>query len=374
MAKKFDLDDLFGYETFKIVKVKDRRLGILHRAFQLAIFIYILFSILNSQLYLKKEPPVPGAVRITLQAPPTFTNPPYCTGGELPCVYWGADEIHFPNDAAGVAFFTTRATVTKYTAPENCNFLLPSSPGDPCIFNAKTSTGQIIMNKSYIADIENYTVMIEHSIRGKATSISLRNGLMDGELISAIDGKTKRSWTNATRAIEYPRANGDILSVKQILEAAGVDLEAPSFAPAAVEGEVNRSSGVVIVIVIDYENVPFKENVIKYKYLPQVIDGAEYKVTETIFNDDNSYTIKDRHGIRLVFQQYGQIGEFDFMALLTNLVAALALFKVATFLVELLMLKFLPQKDQYEQFKFEETFDFSDIRKGTSDKGSVNSS
>lgn len=372
MAKKFDLDDLFGYETFKIVKVKDRRLGILHRLFQLAIFIYILFSILKSQLYLKKEPPVPGAVRITLQAPPTFTNPPYCTGGELPCVYWGADEIHFPNDAAGVAFFTTRATVTKYTAPENCNFLLPSSPGDPCIFNAKTSTGQIIMNKSYIADIENYTVMIEHSIRGKTTSISLRNGLMDGELISAIDGKTKRSWTNATRAIEYPRANGDILSVKQILEAAGVDLEAPSFAPAA-EGEVNRSSGVVIVIVIDYENVPFKDNVIKYKYLPQVIDGAEYKVTETIFNDDNSYTIKDRHGIRLVFQQYGQIGVFDFMALLTNLVAALALFKVATFLVELLMLKFLPQKDQYEQFKFEKTLDFSDIRKGTSDKGSVRS-
>ncbi|CAI2175271.1 6088_t:CDS:2, partial [Funneliformis geosporum] len=315
------------------------------------------------------EPPVPGAVRITLQAPEILTNPPYCTGGELPCAYWGSNEIHYPNDAAGVAFFTTRATVTKYPVPENCNsFLSPKLPDDPCIFNAKTARSQTIMEKSYIADIENYSVMIEHSVRGKTTSISLRNGMMDGELISA-NGISIKSWTNKTRTEFTPNANGDILSVKEILDAAGVDLEGPSFAPAAV-GESNRSSGVVIVIVIEYKNVPSKDNEIKYKYFPQVINGAEYKVTESIFNNDNSYTIKDRHGIRLVFQQYGQIGEFDFISLLTNLVAALALFKVATFLVELLMLKCLPQKDQYEHFKYEETQDFSEIRKG-SDKGSI---
>lgn len=35
---------------------------------------------------------------------------------------------------------------------------------------------------------------------------------------------------------------------------------------------------------------------IKYTYRPQLINGAEYKATENIYNPDGSYTIKDRHG------------------------------------------------------------------------------
>ncbi|CAG8569830.1 4516_t:CDS:10 [Rhizophagus irregularis] len=319
------------YETFKIVKVKDRRLGILYRVFQVAILAYILFTIFNDESYLKKEPPIPGAIRITLQAPNTFTNQPYCTGGDLPCVYWGANEIQYPSDGAGFAFFTTRATVTSYP-PGTCNFLTASSPNDPCVFNPITNPSNVIVPKSYIGDIESHTVMIEHSIRGKVNSISLRNGVMDGVLKDS-NGNTIKRISNATRTLTDPKANGDIFTVKELLDAAGVDLDGPSFAPGAAPGEINRSS-------------------------------AEYKATENIYNPDGSYTIKDRHGIRFVFQQIGQIGSFNAVSLLTNLVAALALFKVATTLVELLMLHVLPQKEHYGTFKYEETHDFGDFRKG----------
>ncbi|CAG8528310.1 1648_t:CDS:2 [Scutellospora calospora] len=57
------------------------------------------------------------------------------------------------------------------------------------------------------------------------------------------------------------RAYGDIFTIKNILDAAGVDLNNISDAPSANQtaGETIRSAGIVIVIVIEYKNVPFKK-------------------------------------------------------------------------------------------------------------------
>jgi hypothetical protein len=59
----------------------------------------------------------------------------------------------------GAAFFTTRASVIEYP-PGICN-ILASSPKDACIIdNFKDTTGIFVMNSSFIADIENYTVSV----------------------------------------------------------------------------------------------------------------------------------------------------------------------------------------------------------------------
>jgi hypothetical protein len=47
--------------------------------------------------------------------------------------------------------------VSNYPAG-TCNFLTASSPNDPCIFNPDTNPQNVIVPKSYIGDIENYTV------------------------------------------------------------------------------------------------------------------------------------------------------------------------------------------------------------------------
>ncbi|CAG8756526.1 1925_t:CDS:2, partial [Gigaspora rosea] len=266
------------------------------------------------------EAPVPGAIRVTLQAPNDLDIPSYCNGA-TPCTFWGANEIQYPSDSAGYAFFTTRATARNYPNPPGCNSLRTTSPSDPCFF--KPSNNNVtILPTSYIGGIENYTMMIEHSIRGEATSIAIRNGLMDGTLFYS-DGKTTQ---------DNPRADGDIFTIQDLLTASGANLDAPSTAPGAdkAAGETYRSSGIVIAIVINYQNVRFKTDQLVYSYLPRVIDGNEYKVTENILNStDGSITIIDRHGIRFVFQQNGSIGVFDFVSLLTSLVASIALLKVA---------------------------------------------
>ncbi|CAG8476625.1 939_t:CDS:10 [Dentiscutata erythropus] len=332
--------------------------SVIYRCFQLAILFYILFEVIYNQRYLKTEAPVPAAVRITLQAPNNFANfaaPSYCNVS-LPCTFWGANEVQFPSDGAGVAFFTTRASALNYPNLPGCNPLRVTSPSDPCFFSP-TNNNVTILPKSYIGGIENYTMMIEHSIRGKATSIAIRNGLMDGHLYDS-NGKLIKTMTNSTRIVENPSADGDIFTVQEFLSAAGADLDAPSTAPGAnkAAGETYRSSGIVIAVVIEYLNAKYQEDQLYYNYRPRIIDGNEYKVTENLVNGtDGSVTLVDRHGIRFVFQQTGTIGVFDFVTLLTALVASFTLLKVAEIIVEQIMLRFLPEKQTYEEIKFVET-------------------
>ncbi|CAG8525665.1 12559_t:CDS:10 [Acaulospora morrowiae] len=336
----------------------NHRLGTLYRFFQLAILAYIIYTLIFKDGYLKKELPVPGAVRITLQAPTTLTRPNYCTSGSLPCVYWGANDIQYPSDGAGVAFLTTRVSVTNYPLPQGCSsFLNISDPSDRCFFNPKSPSipPNVTIPKSYIGDIEDYTIMVEHSIRGEATSIAQRNGLMDGALMAS-DGKTLiKSFTNQTRMKVNPNADGDIFTVQEILTAANANLDGPSTAPGADKGsrETYRSSGIVIAIVIEYMNVRFRRDDIIYKYLPQAIDGNEYKAAQNVLNQDGSYTIIDRHGIRLVFQQHGSIGQFDFITLLINIVGALFLMKFAEIIVEFFMLYCSQNRKAYADAKYE---------------------
>ena len=142
--------------------------------------------------------------------------------------------------------------------------------------------------------------MIEHSIRGKATTIAVRTGLMDGKLMAS-DGCHVKSWTNVTRMDENPYANGDIIKVSDLLTAAGANLDAPSTALGAngTNGETYRSSGIVIVIVVEYKNVQFEKDNFAYVYLPRVIDGNEYKAVESLYQSDGCVHTKRerRHSI-----------------------------------------------------------------------------
>lgn len=64
-----------------------------------------------------------------------------------------------------------------------------------------------------------------------------------------------------------------------------------------------------------------------------------------MYNSDGSVTYLDRHGIRMVFAQTGSIGIFNPIAFILNLVAALALVRVATLVVDSVMVYCLPKKD-----------------------------
>ncbi|POG65795.1 hypothetical protein GLOIN_2v1781363 [Rhizophagus irregularis DAOM 181602=DAOM 197198] len=336
----------------QIHEIDDRPIHcLIYRFIQFCISIYIILLICEGKLYLKTDPLTPGAVRLTLQEPSNFIKPSYCVESppnanpsscaedKLPCVYWGAKEIQYPIEETGVAFFTTRASIVKYP-PGTCK-ILASSPKDACIINShKThkAHGESVMNSSFIADIENYTVMIEHSIASIDGKVLLKNRCMNGQFLSADDKTVIKSWwtdCGKEKLMIDPKDDGDVLTLKEILDAA-----ACSTAPGA--NESNRSSGIIIVIVIYYEYYQnpypisyFINNVYNYKYKARIIDDAKYKIIEATSNiDDGSYTIKNRHGIRFVFNQHGKIRSFSWTALIINVTASLYSYRVVSLIMD----------------------------------------
>ena len=71
---KIDWDEVLSYETIAVVKIRDRRLGILYYTFLMAITIYvIIYQVIVQQGYLIKEPPIGGSIRISVK-PPVFSE------------------------------------------------------------------------------------------------------------------------------------------------------------------------------------------------------------------------------------------------------------------------------------------------------------
>ncbi|KAG0324855.1 cytochrome c oxidase subunit 1 [Dissophora globulifera] len=368
-----------------------RRLGGLYRLFQASIFLYIAVSIIYQQRYLKTENIINGAVRVTLKAPVDgVATPSYCKSSSQPCIYWNENDILYDPGVDG-ALVTTRAQITQYgplnnetlpTTVSRCDVNLPTIPGCDTTNTPTTS----LLPTSLVADIERFTLMLEHSIRGQATGVQIRSGNMESGLLrDSITGEVIRSFNDKNRFVPAASASislnttngigggsekmvhlaGDVMTMGEFLRAAGVNLDELSTAPTATNGETVRSSGVVVIVVIQYAAKGWNPNRISYEYLPKAIPDQEYKVIETIRDFRNGRRVEiNRHGIRIVFSQAGQLGQFSLMTLLTNLVAAVALFKVANIIVELMMLRLHPQKKVYVRAKFQCTKDASHDQEG----------
>ncbi|KAF9132364.1 cytochrome c oxidase subunit 1 [Mortierella sp. 14UC] len=309
-----------------------------------------------------------------------------------PCLYWSSNDILYEPGVDG-ALITTRAQITQYgpfsnqtTNPQKCDVNVPIVAGcDP-----HTAPTTLLLPTSMVADIERFTLMLEHSIRGQATGLQIRSGNMESGLLrDSASGEVLKTFTDESRYVHASTAStttaeaqngsnvrvtasasatmdggkivhlaGDVMTVGEFLKAAGVNLDDISTSPSANVNETVRSSGVVVIVVIQYAAKGWNPNKISYEYLPKAIPDQEYKVIETIrdFRGGNRVEI-NRHGIRIVFSQAGQLGQFSLMTLLTNLVAAVALFKVANIIVELMMLRLHPQKKIYVRAKFEHAKD-----------------
>jgi len=214
-------------------------------------------------------------------------------------------------------------------------------------------------NYSYIANIENFIMFVGHSMQARQLYLQTHDeryagssDTMNGVLVDQ-NGNTMESFGRGV----------DQISVQELLNAAAVNLNAGSDV-IGNEKEAARFSGLVILFSIEYSNIDAPQSKPTYTYSAQHIPGAEYKVIEIVYLNDTYRLNNNRHGIKAIFLQGGQIGRFDVQTTLIQLVSALGLLSVATLAVDFLMLAGLPQRRLYKQFKVEETVDFSDLREG----------
>ncbi|ORZ33052.1 hypothetical protein BCR44DRAFT_1515016 [Catenaria anguillulae PL171] len=375
---KIDWDGLLSYQTVKVVQVRDRRLGMIYYACCVAICVYIVYSVIKDQLYLQKEYVTNAQVRIE--------TPEYCArsfSGQ--CLYYDASSV-LPAvaDQNAAAFITTRMTITNATVAsadsDACDAMNPTSIG--CMPLAPRSAGRL----HYVADIERYTIMVDHTVRGESNSMISRTGDMVGVLRDTA-GTAQRvyvpTWFANSTTDEVVKADvqgdtarlvrrpptvpGDVMTVGELLGAANISsLDVLSFSPSARPDESIRESGLVLLVTIQYGNRAENSTALGYHYSVSYIPGAEARILEPVFKGaaggPNQLQIRNRRGIRVVFVQKGQLGRFDFMALLTNLVASLALMRFAVLILEFALLWLLPEREQYREFKVQETDDYKSIR------------
>ncbi|KAI9176032.1 hypothetical protein H9P43_006396 [Blastocladiella emersonii ATCC 22665] len=377
MGRHWDWDDVLSYSTFKTVKVRDRRLGGLHYFFMLLIVGYIVYTIFSKQLFLATESVTGGSVRTTILPPSALASPPYCDTVAGKCLYLSSAQIT-PTTEESTIFVTTRVSLTNATVADGCNPFAPASQACQPGFPKSRAVDY------YAADVENYTIMVEHTVRGFSTAISLRNGDLRGKLLD-VEGKPMRSYIPASAppadrtdeashygndlsrvVVRGTNIAGDIFSIADLLAAANVSsLNLPTKSPSgAANNETMRFAGIVLIVMVDYANMVSNPEEISYTYRVSMIQGAETKVLENHYIPVGplgaNVTMQqwNRHGIRIKFVQTGKLGQFQLITLLTNVVASFALFRIAVLIVEFLMLRVLPEKDKYSAYKYQVTEDF----------------
>jgi len=359
-----DWDELLAYDTIKIVRVKDRYLGILRILFLLAIFGYIVgYVLIYSKKYLNIEIPI-GSIRTSLQKVNATTYPykhSYCSqyelanGGYSPyfdvlnCKVWDEYQTVFPAEVLDSIFVTTK--ISRQNQVAMCVDL-----SQPCV----RPWVSVDNDAFYLCDVESGTIKIEHSM---ISMVNYKNSGNDPQYAGSNRDMTGKLVDISGNTIQTFGLGMDIMTVDIMLTAAGVNLSDISdvLSDNGVQ-DTYRNTGTLLLFTIDYSNIDSSSTV--YTYSVSKFPSSETTLHQILYNVDNSTIrqIYQRSGVKFIFRQTGQIGRADAQTTIIQLVSALGLLSVATLVVELFMLYLLPNKKEYTKYKFNETEDFSDVR------------
>lgn len=128
-----------------------------------------------------------------------------------------------------------------------------------------------------------------------------------------------------------------------------------SFAAKTTSGVPNRYDGIVVLVEILFSNKSTGDK-IRYEYRPNVLLYTSSKTVEVVYRSyPTTRTLLDRHGIQVLFLVSGTLGVFRFQQLLVQLTTSLALYKIASLIVDTLAVRILPQRKHYFKYKFEDT-------------------
>jgi hypothetical protein len=359
-----DPDEAFSYNTFRVVRIRDRYLGFLRFILMLLIFVYIVIKVLViDKGYRIHDTPI-GFVRTSIMMPaggvdftkytfcpnsPDHSKWPFPAEADFPCHVWDADSIVYPADEVNSIFVTTRVTESK----NHYNCGQQNTKDDPVVENHCENPYVEDDSTIYLlAGVTDYTLGVQHSFYSDLAQKSIVGNSKSyaGRLLDQ-QGNTISEF--------LPQSQGDIpdvMSVGQLLTAAGADIADPSRSPDSSQ----YYSGMVLIVLVHYSNDPH----IHYEYRARAVPAADYKLYEVRYDGlvrGNRITYK-RAGPKIIFMVTGDMVQFSFQTMLIQLCSALGLLSLATMAVEYVMLYVMPLRKHYAKEKFQDTDDFSHLR------------
>lgn len=423
---KMDADDVLAYRTARTVVIRDRWLGITSLTMKILILCYIAFSVVVQQKYRQLVPAV-GTVRLQLQAPDlAFRWPdgkaPYCLGSnssglsnqyvfpepgfyslnpalfpdaaflapQLPCQYLDAvDEVPFPEEN-GALFIPTRVNTSLEVA----------SPLPDCaeLGHSYCAFTTVSMNTTFAADVEFYTLYIDHAFAVSGDGVS-QNGIgLAGRLLDTegkrVDPCAAYTSLPNTTAVQCPpyislgrRGRRDIIALRTLMDAAGMphglDGVAGSSA-AGLDSQTHRFAGMVLNVYIAYTNSflagdgsqagtgSISQGVVEYTVTATLAADTDYKVqsaTPVLGESPSALRFHyNRHGIRVNVLTTAHIGRFSLSALLVALTVSLGLLSASILVTDMCMMGCFKLRRIYASYKERVTPDFSDLREALTDE------
>jgi len=294
-----------------------------------------------------------GSIRMSLLQPPKRSpskSLPYCFSNSsidrngfhnYNCTYWDENFVLHPTVEDHDVFCTTRVSVTNEEL--DCD-----------LFDYGCQYKTVDASNLYIADIEKFTLLIDHTLYADfGSSVIQKNAfLLSGKLID-IDNKPVE--------LKAPNQIG-VVNKSDIIEL-GVIMKAAGFNSLDDISDVNstltyRNSGVVFLLYITYSNMKtYDLNNIEYTISARRVDLTKFKAIQSIFskNISTGRVLWNRHGIRIIVLQTGKLGKFDFQTMLLTFVSGIGLIAVSSTIVDILATKILPGRKIYYKIKYQDT-------------------
>ena len=433
-----NLDSALGYHTPRTLLIKDRYLGVTLLLLKSAILVYVLgYQMLWQQKYMALVT-VETSVRFQVRQPdnsvrwpaanlpgtpaaPPGVGPPYCTGVtavsashprasdyvftggpgtytyvgpgapsppvpllQRKCDYFDAiAAVPFPE--TDHVFITTEQRLTSQRLVDQANGNAPCSDQalPQCDWAPAESSDNItITPRGYVADVELFTVLIDHNLISlNRPDLSRTVADMSGRMLRAGGGDVDPCRPYAAGKCPRVVAVGvpgqpDIVSIATLLEAAGVPtLDVPSGARNSTNSI--REGGLVLLLEVTYSNFfygpaqtgSWNMRDVAYTFAVSAVPATEYKaetaeagapgatpLTRELFN---------RHGIRIILSTVGRVGWLDFQTMLVNLTVGLGLLAFSVVVVEFIAFSCCPLRSVYKQYKERVTVDMSELRRVT---------
>jgi len=233
----------------------------------------------------------------------------------------------------------------------------------------------------FSADVEKFTVLFDTSVFATTIGLSGESSEMNGslfvetnnQLCAAEDSATVTAladykYTNAAPCYIQPNATSahlDYFSLDYLMRAADSSLDDNS-----TSAKTFRYAGTTLVVEVEYNNVADWSGVttnITYVYKPKLLHSSSYKLYDSVWQGSfgayrENRTLLNKHGIKIDLVQSGDLAMFSFSNLLVSLTTSLTLLAVASVMTDYIALYILPDRERYNDAKFELTEDFSDIR------------
>mmetsp|Transcript_110445 Transcript_110445/g.235944 ORF Transcript_110445/g.235944 Transcript_110445/m.235944 type:complete len:662 (-) Transcript_110445:53-2038(-) len=415
-----DLDDVFSYSTSKVVRIRDRKLGIMHRFLILLIVSYVGLYQLMWKCRHMTTGRVHGSSRITLQRPTKdHCNPlhsscdaelsdihelPYCTeykgndpvakSAQLPCEYFDEQMWNYgPGGSNSVLLPTVYRNITQH---------LSSTPQkNPWTFS-EADHGPAV----YIADIEDFTLLFDHSFISR--DVGMKGMAEDFQAYwedrSTGDDHTSHHtrtavpspcaghacWKQTGREDVRPGEGkykslvsigvGDVISIRDLLRLVGKPNYLDDLGTITGSEKTRREEGGVLLIDVFYENAwaspgswfkatlgiggQPRRDIIKYTYKAQLVNSKTFKHTYIERHNNQQRVLHDFHGLHIVVSIQGNLVAFvEWDKLLLVVTTSLTLLAVASLATDFVATKLLPLKVKFKVLKEQPTEDFSDYRR-----------